>query len=156
MQLTPAAFSALSELLRLRAGPANLAAGLVLLDGMRPADAARTAGCIKQTLNYTLRSVERGIELVQSISLDLQGKLTEESFQALGELLRLREGPARIAASLVLVDGMRPADAARLAGCSAQSASNTILVCRRGLDLARHVAAGLSKDLAGKSGNAVI
>ncbi len=41
--------------------------------------------------------------------------MTSEQFQALAQLqlLRLRQGPQREAARLVLVDGLRQADAAR-------------------------------------------
>lgn len=63
-----------------------------------------------------------------------------EQFSALATLLRLRAGPAREAARLVLVDGLRPADAAALAGCSAQSVANTLAACRAGLELARQAA----------------
>lgn len=63
--------------------------------------------------------------------------MTYEQFQALAQLLRLRQGPQREAASLVLVDGLRQADAARAAGCSASALGNTLRTCRAGLDLAR-------------------
>ena len=67
--------------------------------------------------------------------------MTPERFDALAALLRLRFGPAQVAARLVLVDGLRLADAAREAGCTAQSAANTLAACRRGLALARVAAA---------------
>ena len=60
-----------------------------------------------------------------------------ESFDALAQLLRLRQGPAKEAARLVLVDGYRPAAAARQTGCTPQSASNTLARCRKGLAIAR-------------------
>lgn len=63
--------------------------------------------------------------------------MTTASFQALSQLLRLRQGPQREAARLVLVDGVRQADAARMAGCSASALGNTLRTCRAGLDLAR-------------------
>ena len=63
--------------------------------------------------------------------------MTGEQFEALAQLLRLRAGPASAAARLVLVDGLRPAQAATRAGCSPQSASNTLARCRKGLALAR-------------------
>lgn len=66
--------------------------------------------------------------------------MTAAQFSALAQLLRLRAGPAREAARLVLVDGLRPVDAAALAGCSAASASNTLAACRAGLELARQAA----------------
>lgn len=63
--------------------------------------------------------------------------MSPEAFAALAQLLRLRTGPAREAARLVLVERMRAADAAALAGCSAQSVANTLAACRAGLELAR-------------------
>ena len=63
--------------------------------------------------------------------------MTPESFTALAQLLRLRQGSQREAARLVLVDGMRQADAARIAGCSAPALGNTLRTCRAGLELAR-------------------
>ena len=63
--------------------------------------------------------------------------MTDAAFQALSQLLRLRQGSQREAARLVLVDGMRQADAARMAGCSASALGNTLRTCRAGLELAR-------------------
>lgn len=63
--------------------------------------------------------------------------MTAQQFEALAKLLRLRAGPQRAGARLVLVDGMRQADAARMAGCSASALGNTLRTCRAGLDLAR-------------------
>ena len=59
-----------------------------------------------------------------------------ESFDALAQLLRLRPGPAKEAARLVLVAGYRPAAAARQTGCTPQSVSNTLARCRKGMTLA--------------------
>lgn len=73
-------------------------------------------------------------------------KLTPASFAALAQLLRLRPGPASLAASLVMTEGMRPADAARTAGCSADSANQSLAACRRGIELVEQVHAGLNKD----------
>jgi len=73
-------------------------------------------------------------------------KLTPTAFAALAQLLRLRSGPAATAASLVLTEGIRPADAARTAGCSANSANNAVAVCRKGVDLVEQVHAGLTKE----------
>ena len=64
-------------------------------------------------------------------------RMTGEQFDALAQLIRLRAGPARAAARLVLVDGLRPAKAAARTGCSPQSVSNTLATCRRGIELAR-------------------
>lgn len=63
--------------------------------------------------------------------------MTDASFEALAQLLRLRQGPQREAARLVLVDGVRQTDAARVAGCSASALGNTLRTCRAGLELAR-------------------
>ena len=63
--------------------------------------------------------------------------MTYDQFQALAQLLRLRQGPQREAARLVLVDGVRQADAARVTGCSASALGNTLRTCRSGLELAR-------------------
>ena len=63
--------------------------------------------------------------------------MTVDQFAALAQLLRLRQGPQREAARMVLVDGMRQADAARMAGCSAPALGNTLRTCRAGLELAR-------------------
>lgn len=71
--------------------------------------------------------------------------MTPESFDALAKVLRLRSGPASLAASLVLVEGMRPSEAARTTGCSLQSASNAVRVCRRGIELSKQVVAGLDE-----------
>lgn len=79
-------------------------------------------------------------------------KLTPSAFSALAELLRLRSGPQALAASLVLTEGMRPADAARAAGCSPNATHNTLAACRRGIDLARQVVDGFEeKDPGAKS-----
>ena len=68
--------------------------------------------------------------------------MTVQQFNALAQLLRLRQGPQREAARLVLVDGVRQADAARMAGCSASALSNTLRTCRAGLELARLATGG--------------
>ena len=47
--------------------------------------------------------------------------LTAAQFEALATLARLLAGPQREAARLVLVEGLRQADAARAAGCSPSS-----------------------------------
>ena len=75
--------------------------------------------------------------------------MTDASFQALAQLLRLRQGPQREAARLVLVDGLRQADAARAAGCSASALSNTLRTCRAGLELAKIAVDGHTNDARG-------
>ena len=61
--------------------------------------------------------------------------MTPSQFAALAELLRLRGGASQEAARLVLVEGMQPSAAARLAGTTPQAVSNTLASCRRGLEL---------------------
>ncbi|MDR1708921.1 MAG: transcriptional regulator KorA [Candidatus Accumulibacter sp.] len=61
--------------------------------------------------------------------------LTNRAFQALAALLRLRASRSREAARLVLVDGMRQADAARESGISAQNCHDAVASCKRGLKL---------------------
>ena len=68
--------------------------------------------------------------------------MTAQQFEALAKLLQLRQGPQREAARLVLVDGLRQADAARMAGCSPSALGNTLRTCRAGLELARIAAGG--------------
>lgn len=63
--------------------------------------------------------------------------MTAQQFEALAKLLRLRAGPQRAGARMVLVDGLRPADAARAVGVSPSALGNTLRTCRAGLDLAR-------------------
>lgn len=72
--------------------------------------------------------------------------MTTASFEALAQLLRLRQGPQREAARLVLVEGVRQVDAARMAGCSASALGNTLRTCRSGLELARIAADGHAND----------
>jgi DNA-directed RNA polymerase specialized sigma24 family protein len=67
--------------------------------------------------------------------------VTAEQFTALAQLLRMQDGPSLTAARLVLVDGMRNAEAAALAGITPGGAHNAVTRMRRGLELAT-VAAG--------------
>lgn len=68
--------------------------------------------------------------------------MTHQSFAALAKLLRLRSGPQQDGARLVLVDGLRPVDAAREVGVTAKALGNTLTACRNGLDLARVAVGG--------------
>lgn len=68
--------------------------------------------------------------------------MTHESFAALAKLLRLRTGPQQDGARLVLVQGLRPADAAREVGVSAKALGNTLAACRNGLELAKLAGGG--------------
>lgn len=63
-------------------------------------------------------------------------------FEALAELLRMREGASKSAARLVLVEGLAPADAARQVGTTPQAVNSALRSCERGMSLAR-TAAGL-------------
>lgn len=66
-------------------------------------------------------------------------RMTGLQFEALADLLRLRDGPSQKAAIGVLVHGQRPADAARACGLSPQAVSNVLTRCQRGIELARIV-----------------
>jgi len=59
-----------------------------------------------------------------------------EAFEALATLLQARQGPAREAARLVLVEGRKPSEAARQTGLSPASVSNAVTRFRRGMELA--------------------
>jgi DNA-directed RNA polymerase specialized sigma24 family protein len=66
--------------------------------------------------------------------------ISDIKFGALADLLRLRDSPSREAARLVLVDGLKPADAARQTGTTPQAVSNALASCRRGLALVAIIA----------------
>ncbi|MFU5553715.1 TrfB-related DNA-binding protein [Pseudomonas aeruginosa] len=72
--------------------------------------------------------------------------MTEEQFSALAELMRLRGGPGEDAARLVLVNGLKPTDAARKTGITPQAVNKTLSSCRRGIELARQVCASTMGD----------
>jgi DNA-directed RNA polymerase specialized sigma24 family protein len=63
--------------------------------------------------------------------------LTSEQFEALAELLRLREGVSGQAAQLVLVSGLSQAEAGRQTGLSTAGVGNAVRRVRRGLELAK-------------------
>ncbi|MCY1359800.1 hypothetical protein D9M69_463950 [compost metagenome] len=63
--------------------------------------------------------------------------MTAEQFQALADLLRMRDGASKTAAHLVLVNGLSPAEAARQAGTTPQAVNSALRSCERGLELAR-------------------
>lgn len=63
--------------------------------------------------------------------------MTADQFDALAQLLRLRQGPAREACALVLVDGQSVPDAARSVGMTYQDAYAAVQRVRAGLELAR-------------------
>ena len=66
--------------------------------------------------------------------------MTADQFAALAELLRLRDGPAQEAARLVLVDGLKPADAARATKVTPQAAGQAVKRARAALKLAQTAA----------------
>lgn len=66
--------------------------------------------------------------------------MTIEQFQALAELLRMRDGASKTAASMVLVEGLAPAEAARRAGTTPQAVNSALRSCERGVTLARTAA----------------
>lgn len=66
-----------------------------------------------------------------------------EQFEALAELLRLRQGVSQEAARLVLVEGVAPSEAARRTGVSPQAVSNVLSSCRKGIKLS-NVVSGLA------------
>jgi DNA-directed RNA polymerase specialized sigma24 family protein len=61
--LPPDQFQALAELLRLRTGPAQEVARLVLVDGLAVPEAARTAGLEYTAASQAVRRARRGLEL---------------------------------------------------------------------------------------------
>jgi len=65
--MTPDQFSALSTLMGLRTGPAQVAARLVLVDGLSKADAARQAGCSPQSADQAVRRCLLVIDLAQKV-----------------------------------------------------------------------------------------
>ena len=63
--------------------------------------------------------------------------MTAAQFDALAKLTRARNGAARAAAYMVLVDGHKPSAAAKLTGLSRASVSNALRRMRHALELAR-------------------
>lgn len=64
--MTADQFRALAELLRLRAGPAQEVARLVLVEGMATPDAARTAGLEYTAASQAVKRAQRGLGLAGS------------------------------------------------------------------------------------------
>ena len=69
--------------------------------------------------------------------------MTRDQFNAIAELIRMRDGASQAAAKLVLVDGASQAAAARVTGVSVAGVSNAVMRCRRAMELAK-TAAGIS------------
>jgi DNA-directed RNA polymerase specialized sigma24 family protein len=57
--------------------------------------------------------------------------MTPERFSAIARLIRMRGGRSQEAARLVLVDGLRPIEAARKTGLSSQAVNNAVARVRR-------------------------
>lgn len=63
--------------------------------------------------------------------------MTPDQFNALAELLRLRDGPARECARLVLVEGRKTTEAAEQLGMQYRAAAAAVQRAREGFELAR-------------------
>lgn len=63
--MTADQFTALAELLRLRAGPAQIVARMVLVEGLGVPEAARSAGLEYTAASQAVRRVQRGLELAR-------------------------------------------------------------------------------------------
>ena len=66
--MSPESFEALSKLISLRQGAQRTAAGMVLCDGMRPADAARACGISRSAVGNTLAVCRKGIALAKVVA----------------------------------------------------------------------------------------
>lgn len=71
--------------------------------------------------------------------------MTANQFSALATLMALRASPSREAARLVLVDGLSVADAAAHCGISVQGANQSVLRCKRALELAKTACGEVSR-----------
>ena len=65
--MTSDQFSALSELLRLRTGPAQEVARMVLVGGLSVPDAARSAGLEYTAAYKAAKRAQRGLELAKAV-----------------------------------------------------------------------------------------
>ena len=63
--------------------------------------------------------------------------MTNDQFKALSDLIRLRTGPSKECARLVLVEQIPTADAARATGMTYNAAHQAVKRARAGLELAR-------------------
>ncbi|WP_339869097.1 hypothetical protein [Pseudohongiella nitratireducens] len=69
-------------------------------------------------------------------------RLSELQFNALAQLIQLRQGRSKEAARLVLVDGKTTSEAAHETDLSLQAVSNVVTRCKRGIALAEEVCRG--------------
>lgn len=65
--MTAEQFDALAELLRLRAGPAQAAVRLVLVDGITVPDAARQAGVEYRAAFQAVQRARKGLKLARMV-----------------------------------------------------------------------------------------
>jgi DNA-directed RNA polymerase specialized sigma24 family protein len=65
--------------------------------------------------------------------------MTPDQFTALAELLRLRDGPAREVARMVLVEGRKTPEAAESVGMQYRAAAAAVQRARSGLELVQKV-----------------
>lgn len=65
--MTPDQFSALASIIRMRVGPSQEAARLVLVEGMRPCDAARKVGLSPQGVNDAARRVKNAASVLKKV-----------------------------------------------------------------------------------------
>lgn len=63
--MAPAQFAALAQLLRLRTGPAQDAARMVLVDGASQADAACATGLTQQAVHNAVKRARAGLALAK-------------------------------------------------------------------------------------------
>lgn len=73
--------------------------------------------------------------------------MNPQAFDLLCAILRMRNGPMRHGARLVLVEGMRPGDAAACLQCAEQSIRNAVQRMRRGRDSVLAAALALSQKV---------
>ncbi len=66
--MAPDQFQALAQLLRLRTGPAQDAARMVLVDGVSQADAARATGLTPQAVHNSVKRVQTGRDLALAVT----------------------------------------------------------------------------------------
>jgi hypothetical protein len=77
--------------------------------------------------------------------------MTQDQFDALAKLLRLRASVSTAAARLHFVDGLRIADAARAAGCTPNAASDCVRRCRAGIATAQRMVGQVKMPPSGTS-----
>lgn len=69
MRMNQSQFAALAQLLRMRDGPIQAAARLVLVDGLRQSEAARRTGVLPQHVNRAVKACRVGAELARVVSI---------------------------------------------------------------------------------------